>query len=173
MYWISTCTEEMEPVSGDSSTLVFGSTSALHAPLSTPAHSDRSVHVEYAAGGRRACTTTETVRSLRAMSSCSPWAGVARHTELTAVRVRRRSAVKRSCHLSCSLLKSKASSCALTRPINQRFIGTSKHTLLCSPGGRKQRPSRASPPIQRSTYFVKDGSPSWVRAVFDTSQTPL
>ena len=36
--------------------------------------------------------------------------------------------------------KSKASSCALTKAINPRFVGTSKHTLLCSPKTKQENP---------------------------------
>ena len=38
--------------------------------------------------------------------------------------------------------------CFLTRFINSRFIGTSKHTLLCSPGGCKQRKSNCPVPLR-------------------------
>ena len=68
-------------------------------------------------------------------SGCSDLlAAVARHAELTAVRVRRGYAVEQSFYLGF-LLKSKALTFVLTRVIKTHCIVTSRHTQLCSPEG--------------------------------------
>ena len=95
--------------------------------------------------------------SLWELSSCSdPLAAVARHAELTAVRVRCRLAVKQSCHL-WFVLKSKAFTCALTRAINSHFIVTSKHTLRFLEGESKDHRKRLSN-LERMDHSLEDGT---------------